>query len=191
MAPAFTHKALAIYHNKTLLEHALTRLSAPTENTLISCGPISKQSLWHHELAPRLSDLGINSRAVFDSSEQHQGPLAGILSGLQYCQRNRPSTMMLLVSPVDTPKQPLNLAQKLLNQYSVSPGKIIAAQVKGRIQPLHSLWPITALGPLNSYLEQGERKVMAFLSSHGFSTVDFSNTEEFSNINTPDDLSTL
>lgn len=190
MAPAYAFKALALFQGKPLLEHALTNLDKTPDDILISCGPRNRQTLWEDQLVPMLSSINISNQPVFDHSDQQQGPLAGILSGLQYCQQHRPDCEALLISPVDTPKQPRELPERLLSQYSFAPKKIISAQANGRIQPLHSLWPLAALDPLRDYLEKGERRVMAFLSSYGYHTVDFQHTDDFHNINTPDDLVT-
>ncbi|MBB6522916.1 molybdenum cofactor guanylyltransferase [Pseudoteredinibacter isoporae] len=192
MAPAYSQKALAIFNGRPLIEHALDKQIPQNDAVLISCGPPHSES---HSKAPQhaiqtvLDNSPIACKPLNDGSEQHLGPLAGILSGLEYCIQHRPDCQYLLVSPVDTPKQPPDLGLQLLNAVHAQGDQIIVSECRGRTHPLHSLWPVRAHHSLGRYLDRGERRVMGFIEHFGVQRLAFPDSEAFRNINSPEDLS--
>ena len=81
--------------------------------------PMAMHVLWR--LAPQVIDVVINANrnlgayegfgrtVVPDASADFQGPLAGMLAGLPYCE-----TEWMMVVPCDTPHLPTDLVARLL-----------------------------------------------------------------------------
>jgi molybdopterin-guanine dinucleotide biosynthesis protein A len=111
-----------------------------------------------------------------------QGPLAGILSGLDWAASQ--GAAMLLSVPGDTPFLPPDLAAML------SPAPSCAAR-SGRAHPAVALWPVTAASSLRTWLAgDAPRRVRAFGASIGMREVEFAAgpVDPFLNVNTPEDL---
>jgi molybdopterin-guanine dinucleotide biosynthesis protein A len=111
-----------------------------------------------------------------------QGPLAGVLAGLEWAESLRAES--LLTVPGDTPLIPPGLAGLLAPAPSV-------AESGGRVHHLVALWPVSAAAPLRLWLAKpGSRSVRAFAETLGMRRVTFA-TDLFANVNTPGDLAAL
>jgi molybdopterin-guanine dinucleotide biosynthesis protein A len=111
-----------------------------------------------------------------------EGPLAGILAGLDWASAAGASA--LLSVPGDTPFLPHGLAA------SLSPPPAFAAS-GGRFHHLVALWPVTARNALREHLSRpGPRHVARFATEIGMRQVDFPSSpwDSFLNVNTPSDL---
>ncbi|WP_299982694.1 molybdenum cofactor guanylyltransferase [uncultured Pseudoteredinibacter sp.] len=190
MKQAYDNKALAQYRGRSLLEHALQKQM--NGNVLLSCGPKPFSAEIENALKTIIQQAPLKPTLLYDGSTEHQGPLAGILSALEFCTLKRPDIDALLVSPIDTPRQTPSLNKQLLKEAELGNSEqrsnIILAECAGRTHPLHSLWPLSCLTELKTYLESGERRVMGFIRQWGYRSVNFDNAESFKNINSPEDL---
>lgn len=111
-----------------------------------------------------------------------QGPLAGVLAGLDWAAATGAAT--LLSVPGDTPFIPPGLAAAL------APAPACAAS-QGRIHHLVALWPVSSRAALRTWLGRaGSRAVVRFAEESGVRRVDFptGKWDSFLNINTTDDL---
>ncbi|WP_397473454.1 molybdenum cofactor guanylyltransferase MobA [Pusillimonas sp.] len=110
------------------------------------------------------------------------GPLAGVASVMAVSRRR-----WLLVSPVDVPRPPSDLPQRLAQ--AVAGGAPLAyAFAGGRAHPLCMLASRELSEDLRAYLLRGGRKVLDWHERHGAVPVDFGDDAAlFSNINTPAD----
>ncbi len=111
-----------------------------------------------------------------------QGPLAGILAGLDWAARLGART--LLTSPGDIPFLPPGLSR------SLAPAPACAAS-NGRDHYLVALWPVSVRDMLHQFLVgDGPRSVGRFAASIGMRSVAFPHlpTDPFLNVNTPQDL---
>jgi molybdenum cofactor guanylyltransferase len=111
-----------------------------------------------------------------------QGPLAGLLAGLDWAATLGAAELLSL--PGDTPFLPPGLAARL------APAPAVAASGSRR-HHLVALWPVTARTSLAARLAApGSRAVAAFAVTLGPRVVEFpaSPYDPFLNINTPDDL---
>lgn len=131
---------------------------------------------------------GAFARPVIDDGPfLGQGPLAGLLAGLDWAATRGAET--LLTVPGDTPFIPLGLASAL------APAPAIAASAPpgGAIRPhfLVGLWPVAARAALRAYLtEPGSHPVREFTRRIGARQVDFPSLpcDSFLNVNNTDDL---
>ncbi len=120
---------------------------------------------------------------LIDSLDGYQGPLAGLLAGLENMHSD-----YLLTLPCDGPVVVTDLAQRLGNALLQSDAQIAAAHDGGRLQPLYALLHRQVLPELRTALRDGERKVERWVKRYRWTQVDFSDVpQQFANINTPDD----
>jgi molybdenum cofactor guanylyltransferase len=111
-----------------------------------------------------------------------EGPLAGILAGLEWAASLGADT--LLTVPGDTPFIPKGLAAAL------APAPACAAS-NDRVHYLVALWPAARHGELRRFLlVQNRRDVAYFARRIGMRRVDFpaAKWDPFFNVNTPEDL---
>lgn len=176
-----------------------------TDKTLVALGgrPMIRHVL--DRLAPQASPVVINTNGdpahfahfgaevIADTIAGYQGPLAGVLTGLEWAKELAGVTHVLSVAG-DTPFFPADLAQKLAH-HAVE-DRIAVAASGGRVHPTFALWPVSLRVALAGFLQGGDsRRVMTFLEQAGMAAVDFpemrfgnARVDPFFNINTPDDL---
>jgi molybdenum cofactor guanylyltransferase len=117
-----------------------------------------------------------------DGAFQGQGPLAGLLAGLQWAASLGMTS--LLTAPGDTPFLPAGLAQRL------QPPPCCAAS-QGQPHHLVALWPVACAPTLQSALSTpGSRRVADFAERIGMRHVNFPvlHGDPFANVNTPKEL---
>ncbi|PBB80945.1 molybdenum cofactor guanylyltransferase MobA [Mesorhizobium sp. WSM3879] len=138
---------------------------------------------------------GTNLPVLADTIEGHAGPLAGILTGLEWAAADT-GYRSLVSAAGDTPFFPGDLVERLAVAARARPGAIAVASSDGRWHPTFALWPLGLRDALRHFLvEEENRRVSAFMERHGFVEVEFPMLEAggerldpFFNINTPDDL---
>jgi molybdopterin-guanine dinucleotide biosynthesis protein A len=114
-----------------------------------------------------------------------QGPLAGILAGLDWAAGS--GAEFLLSVPGDTPLIPRDLPIRL------TPAPACAAS-RGLIHPLVALWPVACRTTLVAWLSRpGSRAAIEFGRSIGMRVVDFPvrDPDPFLNVNTPGELAEI
>ncbi len=121
-----------------------------------------------------------------------QGPLAGMLAGLDYGRQRNFDAMITL--PSDTPFIPIDIATKL-REASHNGCKIVSASSNKRVHPVISLIPIQYYDSLYDYLANGNRKIQPFFEADDWRVVEFDEAtadgmryDPFININTDEDL---
>lgn len=117
-----------------------------------------------------------------DGAFQGQGPLAGLLAGLQWAATLGMTS--LLTAPGDTPFLPAGLSLRL------QPAPCCAAS-QGQRHHLVALWPIACAKALQAMLSvPGSRRVGDFAERIGMGHVDFPvpSRDPFVNVNTPREL---
>lgn len=121
---------------------------------------------------------------VQDDLEDFQGPLAGMLAGLDFV-----ATQWMIVVPCDGPFLASHFVDKMAHAIISNNHKIAVAEFNGRLQPVYVMLNCKLAQNLRGFLETGERKIDKWYGQHNYSRVDFSESSEmFKNINTPEDL---
>jgi len=173
-------KPLIHLGGQTILAHVLDRLAGQVDRIAISANGDPA----------RFARFGLP--VLPDGPFAGQGPLAGLLAGLDWAAGQRaggqgeagPGADALLSLPGDTPFIPRNLAAAL------APAPACASSL-GRAHHLLALWPVAARTHLRGLLgEPGPRDVAHFARALRIRTVAFPATpwDPFLNINTPADL---
>lgn len=172
---------------------------------------LAGQSLLGHviqRLKPQVRELVINANGdagrfaafglpvVPDEVVGQPGPLAGILSGLDWAATERPGTEYLLSVSSDCPFLPLDLVARLAENFKGDADIAVAAS-NGRLHPVIGLWRVSLRQDLKRALDlENLRKVEAFCDRYRTQTVNFPSTvnlpggtaDPFFNANTPEDL---
>ncbi len=168
-------KGLLPFHGQPLIHHVINRLEPQVETLCISANR-------------NLSAYRAFGCAVFsDTVADFQGPLAGILSGLQQVQ-----TDYLLVVPCDAPYLPKNLAWCLWTAMQARQARLCVAHDGQRLQPTFALLHRNLRNDLQQALAAGERRLQAWMLARDAAIADFSaQPEAFVNLNRPEDLEYL
>ncbi|WP_288252186.1 molybdenum cofactor guanylyltransferase MobA [uncultured Hydrogenophaga sp.] len=130
-----------------------------------------------------------------DTLSDYAGPLAGFLTGLE-----RAETPFLLTVPCDTPRFPLDLAQRLAAAFDDPATEIAMASAPEngsapRAQPVFSLMRVELLESLVAFTQAGGRKIDRWTDQHRTVLVPFDrpgdDPQAFFNTNTLDELHAL
>ena len=126
-----------------------------------------------------------------DVVEGYAGPLAGLLTGLEWAETSAPECAWMASFACDAPFIPVDLVERLLNEVNDRGADMACATSGGRHHPVFALWPVRLVHELRFALEQeGLRKVDDWTIRYAQARVDFSvdPKDPFFNINRPDDL---
>jgi molybdenum cofactor guanylyltransferase len=125
-----------------------------------------------------------------DVVEGFAGPLAGILTGLEWAQAHAPHCALVASFATDTPFVPEDLVARLLAAVAHDQAEIGCACSGGRSHPVFGLWPVALAPALRQALAEGIRKVDAWTAGYRVADAVFPNKpfDPFFNVNTPEDL---
>jgi molybdopterin-guanine dinucleotide biosynthesis protein A len=138
--------------------------------------------------ANRFSDLNL---PVLPDRLASLGPMAGVLSAMEWTKRNNPEASHVLTLSGDTPFIPRDLVQNLAKIVDSEQKMIASASSAGRPHPTISFWPIAAFDQItDAILNDKGRRVLDWLTIFHSRTVEWDHQpfDPFFNINTPDDL---
>ena len=128
---------------------------------------------------------------VADVVEGHAGPLAGILTALDWAAENAPHHPLVASFATDAPFLPLDLVETMVEARDLAGADLACAASDGRAHPVFGLWPVELRADLRDALvEQGERKIDRWTASHRLVEVSFpcAPVDPFFNANREDDL---
>ena len=99
-------------------------------------------------------------RVITDTGPAHQGPLAGVITGLEFAKTHEYDVM--ITAPVDAPRLPPHYAKQLLHAMQ----GVSAAYLVGD-SPRYTLasWPVRALPALSARFLAGERSLKGALAA--------------------------
>lgn len=169
-------KAFLDIGDKLSLDRVLARLQQECHAVAISAnGDAARFNAWKCPVLP--------------DSVRDVGPLAGLLSGLEWAEAGGYDTLITI--PVDTPFIPDKIVATLLPAPSY-------ARCAGQSHPLVAGWPVSCRPMLAAQLshltpenKKYQTRVRVFASALGARAVDFpliGGMDPFMNINTPQDL---
>lgn len=157
-------KGLVDYKGRPLIDHVIQRLAPQVDELLISAN--RNLAEYAHRGYP----------VITDTLPDFQGPLAGVLAGLQ-----RANHEWVLTVPCDMPHLPTDLVSRLEDAAQGNP--IVVATDGSRSQPALMLIQVGLADKLAAYLQSGSRSVHGFQETIGCVTVAF-DAQGMSNINT-------
>jgi len=141
--------------------------------------------------AGRFARFGLPVAA--DTVDGYAGPLAGVLTGMEWTVDNAPECAWIATFACDAPFFSENLVARLARAVANGAGDLACAASGGRRHPVFGLWPVALRAELRAALTQeGIRKVDDWTARYNLKEVEFDagTIDPFFNVNRPEDLVT-
>lgn len=172
-------KPLKELGGKTILEHVIDRAKPQVHHLILNANGdparFAKYSL----------------PVVADVLEGHQGPLAGILTALDWTAENVPEAEYVVSFATDAPFLPRDLVARLLGPVSAGDAPLACAITGDRTHPVFGIWPVALREELRrAMIEEDMRKIDAWTDRIGIVHVPFDSdpVDPFFNVNRPENL---
>lgn len=172
-------KCLRVLAGRTLLDHVIGRLRPQVGPLLLNANGD----------AARFARFGLPVAA--DGVPGFAGPLAGVLSGMEWAASDAPDCPFVVTVATDAPFLPLDLVARMSAAASASGADIVCAESGGRTHPVIALWPVSLRHNLrHAIVDEGVRKVDHWSRRYTVATAAFATEpfDPFFNINTAQDL---
>lgn len=172
------NKSLLDLGGKPLIQNVTERLNSQVKSTIINANTEPDQFAF------------MKLPIVPDTIGGFAGPLAGVLAGMRWAEKNT-SAAKILTAASDTPFFPENYAANMIDASAKQGAQIALATSIDRKHPVFGLWDINLADDLEEFLTKEEgRKVMIFVERFRHCLVPFAgeNPDPFFNVNTPDDM---
>ena len=166
---------------KSLIQHVIERARPQVVELIINTNNRGDPRYTNFHL-PVLADT---------SPDKFAGPLAGILTGMDYITKTRPNFSQLASFPVDSPFCPQDLVTRLDEALQLHQAKIAIPRYRGQVHWVTGVWSTDLRDNLHTFLvERRQRKMQDWVQQQSFCVVDFDDyhVDPFCNINTPQDL---
>jgi molybdopterin-guanine dinucleotide biosynthesis protein A len=170
-------KSLRRLGNRTILEHVIERARPQVAALLLNANGDPA----------RFVRFGLPIAA--DVVEGFAGPLAGVLTGMEWARARRPDCAWIASMATDTPFFPRDLVVRMYQ--AVQDADLACASSNGRASPVFGLWPVRLADDLRrAMLDEGIRKVDLWTARYRLVEVDFPAEpfDPFFNANRPEDL---
>ena len=170
-------KSLRRLGDRTILEHVIERARPQVAALLLNANGDPA----------RFARFGLPVAA--DVVEGFAGPLAGVLTGMEWARARRPDCAWIATMATDTPFFPRDLVARMYQ--AVRGADLACASSNGRASPVFGLWPVRLADDLRrALLDEGIRKVDLWTARHRLVEVDFPAEpfDPFFNANRPEDL---
>jgi molybdopterin-guanine dinucleotide biosynthesis protein A len=176
-------KCLRSLAGRPILSHVLARVASQVDALLLNANGDPN----------RFADFGLP--VAGDSVEGFAGPLAGVLTGLEWAEREVPDCRWVASFACDAPFVPVNLVTRLWAEVQEAGADMACASSRGRDHPVFGLWPLDRKDDLRRALEEGVRKVDQWTGRYRLVKIDFPDLttswgplDPFFNTNRPEDL---
>ncbi len=128
---------------------------------------------------------------VADTVAGFVGPLAGVLTGMEWAAANAPESDWIATFATDAPFLPDDVIERLSEAVAGGAADMACALSGGRRHPVFGLWPVALRGDLRAALvDRGVRKVDDWTAGYNRREVEFTvdAIDPFFNVNRPEDL---
>jgi molybdopterin-guanine dinucleotide biosynthesis protein A len=126
-----------------------------------------------------------------DVVEGYAGPLAGVLTGMEWARAHAPECPWIVTFASDAPFFPDDLVARLMAAVEEGGTELACAASRGRSHPVFGLWPVRLAEALREALVSEEiRKIDRWTARYRLAEVGFADTavDPFFNVNAPEDL---
>jgi molybdopterin-guanine dinucleotide biosynthesis protein A len=175
-------KSLLEVGGKTLLERVKTRARPQVGSLMLNVN------------GDRTPYLRFGLPMMADSIEDFAGPLAGILTALEWARDGQPGVEWIVSFPVDMPLIPMDLVSGLRNTVRKTEADMACAASGGQIHPVVAIWPVRVAEELRNALQnEGVRKVDEFTHRYHLAFAEWPGgaNDPFLNVNTKSDVKAL
>ncbi|MGE4221476.1 MAG: molybdenum cofactor guanylyltransferase MobA [Alphaproteobacteria bacterium] len=172
-------KCLRLLAGRTILDRIVERVRPQVARLLLNANGDPE----------RFASTGLPVSA--DTLPGHLGPLAGVLTGMEWAAAQAPDSPWLLTVPTDAPFLPADLVARLLAAVEADGADMACAVSGGRTHPVVGLWPIRLASALRrAMLDEDMRKVGLWTGRYRLAAVAWETEplDPFFNANRPDDL---
>ena len=177
-------KSLRLLGGRPILDHVLRRVRPQVSVLLLNANGDTA----------RFAAFGLPVRG--DVVEGFAGPLAGILTGMEWALTAAPGGRWLASFACDAPFPPRDLVARLKGAAKEAEADLACARSRRRSHPVFGLWSLALAEDLRrAVVEEGLRKVDEWTSRYRLVEVDFPDADTpagsidpFFNTNRPEDL---
>ena len=172
-------KCLRHLAGKPILAHVIERIRPQVDDLVLNANGD----------ADRFGDFGL--KVVPDVIEGFAGPLAGVLTGMEWVRANRPDCPWIVTIATDTPFLPKDLVPMMMAALERERAELACAASNGRAHPVFGLWPTRLADALRrAMVDEDIRKVDRFTGRYRLAEVVFPTEpyDPFFNTNRPEDL---
>ena len=127
----------------------------------------------------------------FNQDTDGSGPLAGILTAINWAKGLKEDNRYVATIPVDLPFLPKDFISRMLLEINIYKPLVAVASSNNRLHPVAAVWSLDLADRLRIALIDGTRKIDDFTSNIDTISVDwkYDSLDPFFNVNTPEDLS--
>lgn len=139
--------------------------------------------------AARFAAFGLP--VVSDVVDGFAGPLAGVLTGLEWARQNAPECRWVASFPCDAPFVPVDLVARLFRAMEDDGADMACAGSGGWAQPVFALWPVRLAAELrHALVEEDVHKVDLWTARYNIVRAEYpiDPVDPFFNLNAPDDM---
>jgi molybdenum cofactor guanylyltransferase len=172
-------KSLRVLGGKTILARVIERARPQVASLVLNANGDPA----------RFAEYGLPVAA--DVVEGYAGPLAGVLTGMEWARAHTPEAYWLASFATDAPFLPADLVARLGAAVADEGAEMACAASAGRSHPVFGLWPVALADDLKrAMVEEDMRKVDVWTARYRLVTVDFpaEPVDPFFNTNRPEDL---
>ena len=172
-------KALLALGGRTILDHVIERARPQ----------VSQLALNANGDAARFARFGLP--VIADVVEGHAGPLAGVLTGLEWAAAEAPDCAWVASFASDAPFLSADLVARLWQAVERDGADMACASSAGRHHPVFGLWPVSLAAELrHAVVDEAVRKVDVWTARYSLAVADFETEpyDPFFNTNRPEDL---
>ena len=172
-------KGLALLGGRPLLDRIIERIRPQVSELIINANGD----------AARFAEYGLP--VVPDVIGDFAGPLAGVLTGLEWAAENAPGRPWVASFATDAPFVPPDLVERMSAAVETEGADMACAKSAGRTHPVFGLWPVALAADLRlAMIDEDMRKIDRWTARYNIIEVDFPDVPfyPFFNINAPDNL---
>jgi len=172
-------KCLREIAGRPLLSHVIDRISPQVDHIVLNANGDPN----------RFSDFDLPVTA--DVVEGYAGPLAGILTGLDWAAAHIADCEWVVSVPTDAPFLPLDFVSRMMAATEGGDVDLVCAITNGRTHPVAGLWPVRLMPALRmALIDEDIRKIDRWTARYRLAEVEFASEpiDPFFNANRPEDL---
>lgn len=172
-------KGSILLGGRPMMEHIIERAQTQVTTMIINANGDVR----------RFQNYGLE--VISDVIEGFAGPLAGVLTGMEWAVINAPKVEWVATFPSDAPYFPLDLVNRLTAAVVNGDAELACACSNGWSHPVFGIWPVNLADHLRyAMVNEKVRKIDDWTARYKLVEVEFSTEpfDPFFNVNTPENL---